>query len=796
MRRHVSLVACLFALWGCSNKIKDQGVLVKVNNPSNLGGIVQLRVDLSNASTSETLLLPPARRAVLINFPTAFSVNLPSNRAGEVDMALDGLDSSGAVVASGSASAVLQASAFVTVSADLHSPAPLCTNGAGVTGRSCTDASIPSDLGPPADSGGVRTDAGVKPDLLIVGADVPTGPDLTTGSAEVSTPMNSDTGTGTDIPVSTDAKLSGIDTQETPTTGGRSTGSGGATFAGNGGYWGTGGVAGGGTPGAGGITGLAGTTGSGGITSVATGGVVTTGGLTSAGGVMSSGGVIEPAGRDGSADAAGRDVSADAGKNGDSGQVGIGDALQVPPDARATQWVVNLANPGDQGISHVAADQVGNFYIAGVYNTAFQLGSTALPASAQGDAFLAKTTATGTILWVQPLAGPGTVTVKDLLVDGAGYPVVLGAYATDGTSQGHMTIGTSTLTLTSANIGTGWLFVARFAPDGTAVWADSLFDSDYPITDDYFLNPSRMTTGLNGDTEVAVASTGQLELRTGADQSTVYSLKPLSDTSAPFLYTSYLYLVDISSAGSLVGYYSIGCGDTSEATVAGIATPIGTNASTTYFAGQCSTPDLPTTNSQNAPANPRGFAPVSDASGGFLLKLNQNAPGSFAADNTAAISVSAVLADPTGDLYDVRTGNVISLERRNATSLSPTWLTSGTKATGTSTGVKLVLDGRGNVVVAGPCTGFVSLDPKSASGDITCQGAILAAFESGRGSFVWAHTYPIELTNVFREQDSFDAVAASDDGVFFGASAKQSIDSLGQKVTADGDDISFGVLVP
>jgi hypothetical protein len=91
MKRGVWCLVALLALPACKSKVTEQGVVVRVSNPSNVAGIFRLRVFASNRGSNPiTLILPDAARSTPVSFPTDFSLSVPASRSGQVDIAIDG----------------------------------------------------------------------------------------------------------------------------------------------------------------------------------------------------------------------------------------------------------------------------------------------------------------------------------------------------------------------------------------------------------------------------------------------------------------------------------------------------------------------------------------------------------------------------------------------------------------------------------------------------------------------------------------------------------------------------------
>ncbi|HLK93827.1 MAG TPA: hypothetical protein VKZ18_28300 [Polyangia bacterium] len=139
--------AALAAMLGGPACQQDAATIVVVNvaADADVPPISQLRVTVSNAGVGEVKLYPQRAGAAPIGLPTAFSLSLPTSRAGELDIALDGLDAGGAAVASGAGSVTLVAGATATLSLTLSAGASLCGNGRLDPGEQCDDGNRVSD---------------------------------------------------------------------------------------------------------------------------------------------------------------------------------------------------------------------------------------------------------------------------------------------------------------------------------------------------------------------------------------------------------------------------------------------------------------------------------------------------------------------------------------------------------------------------------------------------------------------------------------------------------------------------
>jgi hypothetical protein len=101
--------------------------------------VFQLRALVSNGGDGQTRMFPATPAAQAIAFDTAFSLTVPRDRTGALDIALDGLDAGGAIVANGAGSVDLHVGDNVTVTITLHAGPSLCGNRMVDDGEGCDD---------------------------------------------------------------------------------------------------------------------------------------------------------------------------------------------------------------------------------------------------------------------------------------------------------------------------------------------------------------------------------------------------------------------------------------------------------------------------------------------------------------------------------------------------------------------------------------------------------------------------------------------------------------------------------
>lgn len=166
-------------------------------------------------------------------------------------------------------------------------------------------------------------------------------------------------------------------------------------------------------------------------------------------------------------------------------QAGLKDAFVAKYSASGTLlWVRQLGTASDDLAHGVAADASGNVYVAGVTGGALPGNAT----SGGQDVFLARYDASGALAWVRQWGSPGDDVAQDVEVDGTGA-IAMG--------------GSTTGSLAWDNVGGLDAFVARWTSAGVRTWARQLGtaadESGYGVA-----------TDASGTVYLAGSSTGAL----------------------------------------------------------------------------------------------------------------------------------------------------------------------------------------------------------------------------------------------------------------------------------------------
>lgn len=145
----------------------------------------------------------------------------------------------------------------------------------------------------------------------------------------------------------------------------------------------------------------------------------------------------------------------------------------------------------------IALDASGNIYIAGYFKSPLLLFDTCTLTNAGGntyDLFVVKCDAAGNVLWAKKSGGTGDDRAYSIAADASGNSYVSGYFA-----SASLTFGLPTLT----NSGNTDLYIVKYDPDGTALWARSAtgsgFDYAYSVAADNAGN-SYLTGNFNGAT--------------------------------------------------------------------------------------------------------------------------------------------------------------------------------------------------------------------------------------------------------------------------------------------------------
>jgi hypothetical protein len=139
-------------------------------------------------------------------------------------------------------------------------------------------------------------------------------------------------------------------------------------------------------------------------------------------------------------------------------------------------WTRSLSSTGTDRVFSIATDKLGHFYIFGCFSgPEITIGTDSLINLTVNkfDLFVAKYDTTGNCLWTKHAGGTGEDTPTGMAIDSLGNCFVTGYFASP-----TISFGIHTLT----NTGVIDLFIAKYAPDGTELWAKSASGSSNELS--------------------------------------------------------------------------------------------------------------------------------------------------------------------------------------------------------------------------------------------------------------------------------------------------------------------------
>jgi hypothetical protein len=147
---------------------------------------------------------------------------------------------------------------------------------------------------------------------------------------------------------------------------------------------------------------------------------------------------------------------------------GFSDAFLVKYDPNGNVlWAKKAGGQKDDMPEALAVDPSGNAIISGhSLSPVLTIGTATLGNTGGADAFLIKYDATGNLLWATSATGPGNELGKALSTDGGGNIYLTGSFIGASMAAGN-------LTLTSSSPNASDVFVAKYNPAGTALWANA-----------------------------------------------------------------------------------------------------------------------------------------------------------------------------------------------------------------------------------------------------------------------------------------------------------------------------------
>ncbi len=192
-------------------------------------------------------------------------------------------------------------------------------------------------------------------------------------------------------------------------------------------------------------------------------------------------------------------------------------------------WARTVGGTGDESGFGVAAVANGDVFFCGRFQNTASFGTTNLTASGVGDLFLARYDRNGNLIWARKAGGAGDDAAYAVAADAAGNAYVSGEF------NGTTDLGGIQFVSGSAP-GNG--FVAKYGPTGALVWASALGGTG---------TPTARKIRLDGATNVYVA---------GSFQGTVQFVTPFLSSAG----SDDAYVLKLNSAGAAQWAQQFGAG--------------------------------------------------------------------------------------------------------------------------------------------------------------------------------------------------------------------------------------------
>lgn len=394
------------------------------------------------------------------------------------------------------------------------------------------------------------------------------------------------------------------------------------------------------------------------------------------------------------------------------------------------QWARSIGPTADVQISQVMLDTSGDSYITGSFQGTADFDpettSTSLTSTGTRDAFVAKYTRLGGLLWARSLPGSAGSTAQgvNMALDPSGNIMLTGSFS------GTVDFDPGTRVLSHASAGSNDIFVEKLSSQGNCAWARWIGGTGSDV-------PTGLALDASGNVDVVGSFTGKVDFDPGSRVSNL--------TSAG---SSDAFILQLNSSGNYAWAGRVGGTGTDAA--AGLAVDSSGNV---YVTGKFQgTVDLdPGAGVCKAISN--GLNDI------FVEKLSVTGTMSWAksfggvdADSASGIALDAlgnvvVVGTVTGSVdFDpgpavakfIGSGSTDAFAIKLDTSGNYLWA-DRFGGTGAETASAVAIDAAGAIYVAGRFQGTVDFDPGAGVARSTSAGSYDAYVTKldGSGTFVW-----------------------------------------------------------
>jgi hypothetical protein len=176
-------------------------------------------------------------------------------------------------------------------------------------------------------------------------------------------------------------------------------------------------------------------------------------------------------------------------------------------------WATSAGGVGSDAGYAIATDPLGNSYMTGSFQSTAIFGAgeeheTVLSNSGIRDIFVAKYAPDGSLLWATSAGGAGQNFGNGISTDPSGNSYVTG-WSFFGTSSGTVTFGAGEANQTVLEGASHHMFVAKYAPDGSLLWATGVAG-----------------TGQNASNGIATDARGNIYVTGWIDQTATFGAEP------------------------------------------------------------------------------------------------------------------------------------------------------------------------------------------------------------------------------------------------------------------------------
>ncbi|TAK59381.1 MAG: T9SS type A sorting domain-containing protein, partial [Bacteroidetes bacterium] len=141
------------------------------------------------------------------------------------------------------------------------------------------------------------------------------------------------------------------------------------------------------------------------------------------------------------------------------------------------QWAKRITGSGDEYSRCIAVDASGNSFITGQFSSStLTSGSFSVSNAGSTDMFVAKLDPNGNALWLRGAGGPHIDSAFAVTVDNSGNAYVIGSFHSPTITFGSFTLTNQSMMGIFGTLYTD-IFVVKYDPSGTVVWAEAYGDS-------------------------------------------------------------------------------------------------------------------------------------------------------------------------------------------------------------------------------------------------------------------------------------------------------------------------------